>query len=130
MFDGTRPVACIISIGTGESSIVEVKEPSFFQRLVPLELINALKEMITDCRNTAKAMDERFEATAGVYFRFNVDQGLQDTGMHEWNEMGAIVSKTNLYLDSKDKALGKAVEALTGKAATSGCTISSLSTSL
>lgn len=122
------PVACIVSIGTGESSVVEVKEPSFLQRVVPLELVNAMKSMITDCRTMADAMDERFQGAPGIYFRFNVDQGLQDVPMEEWKEMGAVISKTNMYLERIDHSIGNAATALTGNAAPTGCTVAHLST--
>lgn len=126
VFDATAPVACILSIGTGEASIIEVKEPTFFQKIVPIELINAMKEMITDCRNTADAVQYRFQKSPGLYFRLNVDQGLQGVGLEEWREMGAIKAKTLLYLDRVRDVIDNVALSLTSDTVAAPCLVRDL----
>ena len=60
--------------------------------------IDALKRMATDCEKTEVDMSKKVLKRPGVYFRFNVERGLQEVGMEEWKELGNITSKTNEYL--------------------------------
>jgi hypothetical protein len=99
VFDKTRSISCIISIGTGKADVIEAKAPGFFQKVIPTDLIEALKCMSTDCENIAREMESRFSTSPNLCFRFNVDQGLQDVGMEEWKELGNIKAKTIQYLE-------------------------------
>ena len=60
----------ILSIGTGLGDVVTIKDYRF-------SIINALKQMATSSRKVAARLNSRF-GDDGQYFRFNVDQGLQD----------------------------------------------------
>ena len=97
-FDNQRAVACIISIGTGSTNITEFKEPGLFQKVVPTKLIDALKEIATDCERVEKEVAQRFATTPGIYFRFNVEHGLERIPMESYDELGNIKSKTINYL--------------------------------
>ncbi|KAF1988581.1 FabD/lysophospholipase-like protein [Aulographum hederae CBS 113979] len=81
---GDRDVSCIVSIGAGKAKIMEYKAPGWFGKLIPMDLIDALKNMATDCEETESDMSRRFLKRPGVYFRFNVEQGLEEVGMEEW----------------------------------------------
>jgi predicted acylesterase/phospholipase RssA len=95
---GDRDISCIVSIGAGMANIIEYKEPGFFGKVMPTDLAVALKDMVTDCEDTAKAMSKKFLKRPGVYFRFNVEHGLENVGLEEWKELGNITEKTNAYL--------------------------------
>jgi predicted acylesterase/phospholipase RssA len=77
-FEETDVVACIVSLGTGVMDISEFKTPTFGQKIIPKELINVLKKMATDCEVTEKEVSHWFSGKPGVYFRFNVERGLED----------------------------------------------------
>jgi hypothetical protein len=53
----------------------------------------------------------------GVYTRLNVDQGLEDVRMHDWNQLGKVTSHTKQYLQSTSvtKLLGTVTEFLLEK---------------
>lgn len=110
-FDDQRAVACIISIGTGSTNITEFKEPGLFQKVVPTKLINALKDIATDCERVEKEVAQRFDPATGIYFRFNVERGLERIPMESYDELGNIKAKTINYLQddriacSVDKAV-------------------------
>lgn len=93
-----RDVSCIVSVGAGKTNIREYRTPGFFGRLLPTELIDALKKIATDCEETEVDMSKRFLKRPGIYFRFNVEHGLEEVGLEEWKELGNITSKTNEYL--------------------------------
>jgi len=102
IFGPRRPVSCILSIGTGKADVTEFKSPGFFQRAIPTALIDALKDMTLDCERVAQRLDERFTERPGIYFRFNVEQGLQNIGLEEWKELGNIKAKTIQYLQDSN----------------------------
>ena len=97
-FDNQRAVAFLISIGTGITNIMEFKEPGFFQKAIPTKLISALKDIATDCERIEKEVAQRFATKPGIYFRFNVEHGLEHIPMERYDELGNIKSRTINYL--------------------------------
>ncbi|KAL1843209.1 hypothetical protein VTJ49DRAFT_2760 [Mycothermus thermophilus] len=90
-------IACIVSIGTGVSQ-------TEFLRDDLVSVAKACAKIATD----TQATESRFRgiyATPGRhlhgrYFRFEVEQGLQQVGMEEWRVMRNIWSFTTAYLNS------------------------------
>ena len=76
-----RHSACIVSIGTGQAETISIPKPDWIQRAIPLDVVDAMRKIATDCEASAQDAAQRFEHTPGIYFRFNVDQGLQDVGL-------------------------------------------------
>ncbi|RFN46273.1 ankyrin repeat-containing protein [Fusarium flagelliforme] len=107
-----RSISCIISIGTGRPDVTEVKAPSFFQRVIPMELIDALKDMATDCEAIALEMKNKFRECPNLYFRFNVEHGLEDIRLDNWQELGNIKAKTVQYLAEHKTKVNEAALAL------------------
>lgn len=97
MFPG-RHVSSIISIGSGHTRTIQIPKPSLFQRILPVNALIALKDIATDCERAAQAISRRFQNVPGVYFRFNVDQGLQNVGLGEWERLGEVTAHTRAYL--------------------------------
>ncbi|KMK63757.1 hypothetical protein Y699_09530 [Aspergillus fumigatus Z5] len=87
-------VKCFISIGTGNPG----KKP--FEDSVVKFLGQTLVQIATETENTerrfiarwAKHFDEK------RYFRFNVEQGLQEIGLEEYKKKGVIEAVTDGYL--------------------------------
>ncbi|KAJ5888167.1 FabD/lysophospholipase-like protein [Penicillium taxi] len=88
-------VKCFISIGTGNpgKKAMEDNLLKFVSKTLP-EL--ATQTEYTEKRFIAK-WREHYDSKR--YFRFNVDQGLQDVGLAEYQEQGLIESATEGYLD-------------------------------
>lgn len=110
-----RKVACIISIGTGKPKNSKLSRPGVFQRNMPrLGVAIAVGQIITDCEKTAEAMERRFRHTPNVYFRFNVDHGIDETRLGDWERMDEVHDVTNGYLSSEkvSKAMADAAAAL------------------
>jgi patatin-like phospholipase/acyl hydrolase len=96
---------CILSIGTGKRPIGNLKKPDTFQKILPTALIKALASMATDTEETAERVLKQFEAAEGgpnVYFRFNVEHGMQDITLAEWERLGEITAHTKSYLDGRE----------------------------
>ena len=71
-------IACIISIGTGQAETISIPNPDWVQPVISLHVVDAMQKIATDCEESAQDAARRFELTPGIYFCFNVDQGLQN----------------------------------------------------
>lgn len=87
-------VKCFISIGTGNPGIKAFKDNALGF------LSQTMVEIATETENTEAEFIARWRAHYDEkrYFRFNVEQGLQDIGIEEYKEKGAIKSATDGYL--------------------------------
>ncbi|KAK3896667.1 acyl transferase/acyl hydrolase/lysophospholipase [Staphylotrichum tortipilum] len=99
-------IACLVSIGTG------VSKTEFFR--------DDLKSVAKACAKIATETEETEETFRRVYaalgkplheryFRFEVDQGLQEMGMEEWKKMSQVFDVTTTYLNSgpRKEAMGR-----------------------
>lgn len=111
-FGKERKVDCIISIGTGKGGVVGFDKPTGFQKILPLDLVDVLRKMATESSNTAEEMEQRYEDSAHFYFRFDVDQGLQDVGLDEWMQLGAVKTHTIAY--TMETNVNRKIDAVVG----------------
>lgn len=117
-----RQIACILSIGTEQLPVNKITEPNFIKRLIPIDVAKALAGIATDTEKTHEDLQRRFKSRPNIYFRFNVDQGLQDVTLDEWNKMGAVKGHTQMYLGSEavKATLEEAVKVMVQQRATLG----------
>ncbi|CUA74888.1 Nephrocystin-3 [Homo sapiens] [Rhizoctonia solani] len=101
-------VARVISIGTGHARTIQVTNTS---RWYHAQDVMVMKDMATDSERVAQEMLVRFQMTSQVYFRFNVDQGLQDMKKGSWERLGEAMQHTKAYLQKHetDQKLNEAV---------------------
>jgi predicted acylesterase/phospholipase RssA len=87
-------VKCFISIGTGNPG-----KKAFENGMIRF-LSQTVVQIATETEATEKKFIERWAKhfDKNRYFRFNVDQGLQDIGLDEYNKKGAIKAATEGYL--------------------------------
>ena len=90
-----RKVACIVSIGTGLAGVIRFTSAP---ETSPSKVINALKKMATESDVTAERVQARFHNIINTYFRFNVDRGLEDIELDEWENLGRVATYTDGYL--------------------------------
>lgn len=115
-FGPDREVACIVSIGTGRLKVPGFKAPGLFQRLLPLSLIKVLANMATDSEAEAAAMEARYHNCPGLYHRLNVERGLEEISLEEWEKLGEVKAHTVEYLgaDEISQSIDAIVDALVG----------------
>jgi predicted acylesterase/phospholipase RssA len=90
-------VKCFISIGTGNPGI-KAFETSIFKFLGQTVVDIATETEKTEARFIAK-WRKHFDDKR--YFRFNVDQGLQEIGLEEYTKLGPMEAATDRYLDNQ-----------------------------
>ena len=86
-------VKCFVSIGTGNPGLSSVGESV-------KGFLRTLKDIATETENTAaqSLSQHRGLLDQQRYFRYNVDQGLQDVGLEEYRKQALIESATRTYL--------------------------------
>ncbi len=87
-------VKCFISMGTGNPG-EKATEDNMLQ-----SLSKTLAGIATETEDTERKFIARWAQHLDQkrYFRFNVDQGLQEVGLAEYRELGTIESATDEYL--------------------------------
>ncbi|KEP50937.1 kinesin light chain [Rhizoctonia solani 123E] len=107
-----RQVACIISIGAGHSRTIQVPSPSRWYTYRTQDLV-VMKDMATDSERVAEEMMLRFRNTSELYFRFSVDQGVQNMDDGSWERLGETMQHTKAYLrkNETDRKLDEVVRA-------------------
>ena len=99
VFEDSREVSCILSIGTGARRANSVETPSLFQNMVlPIQLIKGLKRMALSSDKYAEEMEQKYSRISDLYYRLNVDKGLQGIGLADFNKLGEVRTHTQTYL--------------------------------
>jgi hypothetical protein len=95
-------VKCFLSIGTGHPGITRVRAEKAFKFLT-----ETLVKMATDTENIAGEFEHSWRGPLEErrYFRFNVQQGLQEVGLEEFKMKGDIQSATGAYLEERTNML-------------------------
>jgi len=110
----THQIGCLVSIGTGQAEVISIRASGFFQQIVPTDIINALKAISIDCEATHEEMSLLFENSPNIYFRINVEQGMQGIKLSEWEKMANVEAHTMQYLrkDEVGKKLTLVINAI------------------
>ncbi|KZT37348.1 FabD/lysophospholipase-like protein, partial [Sistotremastrum suecicum HHB10207 ss-3] len=115
-----RRIGCLVSIGAGKGETISIPRTSLVQKVpglqrhLPLKTIEAMKKMATDSERTAEETERDFQGQPEVYFRLNVEQGMQKVGLSQWERLSEVTSHTEAYLRhaGPDQRLGAIVAAL------------------
>lgn len=87
-----------MNIGTGIPKDIGLEESAGLGLAYLFDVVDTLKSMATDCEDIADDMAEPFQGTPDFYFRFNVEQGMQDVEMDKHEKLNMIRAKTEKYL--------------------------------
>jgi len=99
----TQKIGCLVSIGAGQAEVISIKTSGFFQQIVPTDVIDTLKDISTDCEATHEDM-LLFANSPNIYFRINVEQGMQGIRLSEWEKMANVEAHTMQYLRRNEVA--------------------------
>lgn len=92
-------VKCFISIGTGNPG------KKAFEDSMAKFLSETVVQIATETENTERKFIARYAKHFDEkrYFRFNVEQGLQNIGLDEYKKKGAMEAATEGYITHKDR---------------------------
>jgi predicted acylesterase/phospholipase RssA len=91
-------IACVVSIGTGHVTTAGLPASNLFNNIIPLSVTEALKKITTDCEATAEETEKRFRFAPNVYFRSNVEQGMQSVKLAQWERLSEVTTHTLHHL--------------------------------
>ncbi|QRV95649.1 kinesin light chain [Ceratobasidium sp. AG-Ba] len=109
-----RHVSSVVCIGAGHPDTIQLADRSLFKRLQIPDVLALTKEIALDAERVANEMDARFRSTHGVYFRFSVDQGLQNVHIGEWEKLSHVWANAQAYMRGErvSKSIDEAVVAI------------------
>lgn len=118
-FGPNQSLACVVSIGTGQAATIGLPSPDGFQRLLPLGVVNVLKGIATGCEEVAETCERHYRELPNFYFRFNVEQGMQNITLAEWAKLDETIQHTRQYLQKQtvSQKINAVVEVLQAKPA-------------
>jgi predicted acylesterase/phospholipase RssA len=107
-------LSCIISIGTGQAQTIKIPPPTWLQQMLPFDIVTAMQGIATDCERNSQDMMRWFQNIQNFYFRFNVEQGLQEVRLDQWEKLDEVTAHTGQHMAKVevDQKLGAAVIAL------------------
>jgi len=97
VFGHLQKVACIVSIGTGHPGTISWKSSGTLGQMFTADLAAILERICTDCESTAEQLLKHFPLLSGVYYRLNVEQGLQSVTLVDWEKLSEIKTHTLQY---------------------------------
>lgn len=99
-----HPLGCLLSIGTGYPPTVNIRNKAFFSSRISI-VAQASLEIVQDCERTHESMfkeESKLEDESGFYVRLNVDRGMQDVGVCEWDKLQEVTAHTLVYLSKME----------------------------
>lgn len=117
-YSAGRRAGYIISIGTGKQSLNRVGNDL-------VEIVKSLEAIVVDTEKTAEMFANEIADMPPLerpnYFRFNVDQGLENIGLEEWKQFERLTEASSAFLGAHRRdieACADALSKLMGKVAT------------
>lgn len=92
----------VLSIGTGLGDVVTIRDKR-------LSIFKALKQMATSSNQVAARMDDK-HGDDGKYYRLNVDKGLEDVTLSDWDKASTISAHTHNYLQANRRRIERFVK--------------------
>jgi hypothetical protein len=94
-------VGCVLSVGTGDPGMIPLEEKSW------KFLSKSLVAIATDTESQAERFGQEHRALLKQnnlrYYRWSVQQGLQDVGLEEFKKKGQIEAATEKYMRPRER---------------------------
>ncbi|KAH0591432.1 hypothetical protein H2248_001509 [Termitomyces sp. 'cryptogamus'] len=94
LFGTSQPVACIVSIGAGHPGHISWKPTKLFTS----KFMKILLNISTSCEASVESFVRQYKNLPGIFYRLNVDQGLQKMALDDWNRLTEIKTHSVTYL--------------------------------
>jgi hypothetical protein len=122
IFGKEKLVSQVVSIGCGRSHVSSME--AYTDTNGDIRLV---QEMAAECEGVEKDLSTRL-CDMGEYLRLNVERGMENLVMTEWDDLGPIESHTSAYIDTDmtSEALDSSLKHLQGR--TGAVTLGQIST--
>ncbi|PPJ59952.1 hypothetical protein CBER1_09886 [Cercospora berteroae] len=99
----------VLSIGTGLGDVVGIKDGR-------RSILNALKSMASESSKVANRLRDAYNGSPN-YFRFNVERGLQDITLGDWEKSSKISAHTKNYWKDQEREILRCAKAFSTNSA-------------
>ena len=103
LFGGDSSVSFLLSLGTGHPGTISIPPDG------SVDIHKLLRDMMNDCEQRAQEIERRL-GRVGIYFRFSVQQGMQNIHGGQATDPSWIAAQTEAYLS--DQRTSENLEAL------------------
>jgi predicted acylesterase/phospholipase RssA len=109
-----RHVTSIMSIGAGHACTIQTPKPSHLHRMLPTNVLVVMKNIAIENERAEHRTAVRLRPTKDVYFRFNVDQGIQNFKLRDWERLSEVSAHAHEYLRQVETSgrMDRAVKAI------------------
>lgn len=87
-----KSISCIVSVGSGH--------PDTIRMTLSMPALNTYQRLAWDSEATHEDVSRRFEACPNLYFRFNVQQGLQSTNVPDFATLQEAEAHAPAYINT------------------------------
>lgn len=113
-FDRNR-IGCLISLGTGFPTVARLEtgrlQNEILSRVgIPADAIEVMQSIITNTEPVANQL--RDDLRDEVYFRFNVEQGLQAVELFDYEDLEIVRVDTTNYLLQREKDVDRCTRSM------------------
>jgi hypothetical protein len=91
LFGGDSSVSFLLSIGAGHPGTIPIPPDG------SVDIHRLMRDMMNNCEQRAQEVERRL-GRVGIYFRFSVQQGMQNTHGDQATDLNWIASQTEAYL--------------------------------
>ncbi|KIM21761.1 hypothetical protein M408DRAFT_300959 [Serendipita vermifera MAFF 305830] len=95
LFGKEATVASILSVGSGHPGIITIPSDDGGD-----DMYKIMREIMNDCMEKAREVKQKF-GRVGIYFRFSVEQGMQNDHSSQVMDPGWIAAQTESYLEEQ-----------------------------
>ncbi|KAH9215100.1 acyl transferase/acyl hydrolase/lysophospholipase, partial [Leptodontidium sp. 2 PMI_412] len=105
--DHNKHISVFLTLGTGFKNVVRLdaetrKEKISAKFRVPLKAIEVMQDIVTGTENVHTSLRKAFERKSDIYHRFNVEQGLQDVELYDYQQTEAMEADTENYTTARN----------------------------
>jgi hypothetical protein len=93
-----RHIATVLSVGTGHIDTIPVVNTDWIHQSLPTAAIAAMRNIAMNTEAVAQEIARQLSSIQGMYFRMNVDQGLQSVRIEKWEWMTEVAAHTRAYM--------------------------------
>ncbi|CCO35944.1 Calcium-independent phospholipase A2-gamma [Rhizoctonia solani AG-1 IB] len=110
-------VATVLSLGTGHIDTIQVPDTYWIRQSLPTAAIAAMRSIAANTEAVAQEIARQLSSTQGMYFRLNVDQGMQSVGIEKWEQMTEVAAHTRAYMGlvEIDQVIDQAANAIVAR---------------
>ena len=104
-FRSAQHVELWISLGTGSHEVARLEDDTIAKRLSseigkPLAVAKVMEQIVTSTERVHRNLENMLRSSERKYWRFNVENGLQNVKMDDYTKTEQIVVDTVTYLES------------------------------